>query len=77
LIVFGALALHTRERTRAAAGGALLLVTDQPMIPEGVKTDVSDKSVTERFVDSHIQIGIDALKEIREDGRSVRHLKFE
>ena len=57
--------------------GALLLVTDQPMIPEGVKTDVSDKSVTERFVDSHIQIGIDALKEIREDGRSVRHLKFE
>ncbi|MCO4804981.1 MAG: hypothetical protein KC456_00180 [Flavobacteriales bacterium] len=47
------------------------------MIPEGVKTDVSDKSVTERFVDSHIQIGIDALKEIREDGRSVRHLKFE
>jgi AMP nucleosidase len=57
--------------------GALLLVTDQPMVPEGVKTDISDKSVTEKFVDSHIQIGIDALKEIREEGRSVRHLRFE
>jgi len=67
---------HARGLARQR-GGALLLVTDQPMIPEGVKTDVSDKSVTERFVDSHIQIGIDALKEIREDGRSVRHLKFE
>ncbi len=79
-----AMAIDMETTTLFSAGfhnhipiGALLLVTDQPMIPEGVKTDVSDKSVTERFVDSHIQIGIDALKEIREDGRSVRHLKFE
>ena len=57
--------------------GALLLVTDQPMIPEGIKTDESDKKVTANFVDMHIQIGIDALKEIREEGRSVRHLRFE
>ena len=57
--------------------GALLLVTDQPMIPEGVKTDDSDKKVSRDFVDDHINIGIDSLKEIREEGRSVRHLKFE
>jgi AMP nucleosidase len=57
--------------------GALLLVTDQPMIPEGVKTDESDKKVTANFVDVHIEIGIGALKEIREEGRSVRHLRFE
>jgi AMP nucleosidase len=57
--------------------GALLLVTDQPMIPEGVKTDDSDKIVSRDFVDDHISIGIDSLKEIREKGRSVRHLKFE
>jgi len=57
--------------------GALLLVTDQPMIPEGVKTDDSDKKVSRDFVDDHISIGIDSLKEIREEGRSVRHLKFE
>jgi AMP nucleosidase len=57
--------------------GALLLVTDQPMVAEGVKTDDSDKRVSRDFVDDHISIGIDSLKEIREKGRSVRHLKFE
>ena len=44
--------------------GALLLVSDQPMIPEGVKTEESDKKVTSSFVKDHLQIGIDALKEI-------------
>ena len=57
--------------------GALLLVTDQPMIPEGVKTTKSDSLVTKNFVADHIRIGIDALKEIKEDGKSVRHLRFE
>jgi AMP nucleosidase len=31
--------------------GALLLVSDQPMVPEGVKTSESDKSVTGQFVE--------------------------
>jgi len=57
--------------------GALLLVSDQPMVPEGVKTDALDRAITERFVDQHILIGIDALKEIRDQGRSVRHLRFD
>lgn len=57
--------------------GALLLVTDQPMIPSGVKTTKSDSMVTKSFVEDHIKIGIDALKEIKEDGKSVRHLRFE
>jgi AMP nucleosidase len=57
--------------------GALLLVTDQPMIPQGVKTIESDKKVTQNFVEDHIKIGIDALLEIKEDGKSVRHLRFE
>jgi AMP nucleosidase len=57
--------------------GALLLVSDQPMIPSGVKTEQSDKIVTEKFVERHIKIGIDALTEIKDDGRSVRHLRFE
>lgn len=56
--------------------GALLLVSDQPMIPQGVKTSESDKKVTSSFVDNHIRIGIDALKELRDEGRSVRHLKW-
>jgi len=57
--------------------GALLLVSDQPMIPDGVKTDASDRVVTQHFVDRQILIGIDALKEIRDQGRSVKHLRFE
>ncbi len=56
--------------------GALLLVSDQPMISTGVKTEKSDKVVTEKFVNDHLQIGIKAMKIIRDNGRSVRHLKF-
>ena len=57
--------------------GALLLVSDQPMIPEGVKTELSDLQVTENFVDVHVNIGIEALKLIRRHGKSVKHLRFD
>ena len=56
--------------------GALLLVSDQPMIPEGVKTEESDKKVTGDFVEHHIRIGIDSLKQLINDGMTVRHLRF-
>lgn len=56
--------------------GALLLVSDQPMIPEGVKTEESDKAVTAQYVERHLQIGIDSLKQLINDGLTVRHLKF-
>ena len=57
--------------------GALLLVSDQPMIPEGVKTEASDKLVTERFVEDHVRIGIEAMRMIIEEKRTVKHLKYE
>jgi AMP nucleosidase len=57
--------------------GALLLVSDQPMIPEGVKTESSDAVVTANFVERHIKVGIEALKLVRRHGRSVKHLRFE
>jgi len=57
--------------------GALLLVSDQPMIPEGVKTEASDQVVTRNFVENHIQIGIEALRLIRRHGKSVKHLRFD
>jgi len=57
--------------------GALLLVSDQPMIPEGVKTEESDKKVTQVFVDKHLRIGIDSLKQLINNGHTVKHLKFE
>jgi AMP nucleosidase len=56
--------------------GAFLLVTDQPMVPEGVKTEESDLEVNRSFVDTHVKLGIGAMKEIATEGRSVKHLKF-
>ncbi len=56
--------------------GALLLVSDSPMVPEGVKTEASDQAVTSQFVERHLQIGIDSLKQLMNDGLTVRHLKF-
>ncbi|MBX2845205.1 MAG: AMP nucleosidase [Saprospiraceae bacterium] len=56
--------------------GALLLVSDQPMTPEGVKTTESDKKVTAEFVDHHLKIGIDSLKQLINNGLTVKHLKF-
>lgn len=56
--------------------GALLLVSDQPMIPEGVKTAASDRKVTSQFVERHLKIGIDSLKQLINNGLTVRHLKF-
>jgi AMP nucleosidase len=57
--------------------GALLLVSDNPMTPEGVKTSASDASVTEKFVRTHLDVGINALMELRDYGESVKHMRFE
>ncbi|MCZ2355741.1 MAG: AMP nucleosidase [Bacteroidia bacterium] len=57
--------------------GALLLVSDNPMIPEGVKTSESDKRVSSQFAQKHLQVGIDALIELKNRGESVKHLRFE
>ena len=57
--------------------GALLLVSDNPMTPEGVKTSESDRMVTRSFVHDHVQIGISALELIRDNRTTVKHLKFD
>lgn len=57
--------------------GALLLVSDQPMVPEGVKTEEGDKKVTRDFVEIHLRIGIDSLYELINKGHTIRHLRFE
>ncbi len=56
--------------------GALLLVSDQPMISTGVKTSESDQRVTELFVKEHLSIGVNSLREIINHSASVKHLKF-
>jgi AMP nucleosidase len=57
--------------------GALLLVSDQPMVASGVKTEKSDTAVTQNFVDDHLQIGIASLNELINNGLTVKHLRFD
>ena len=57
--------------------GALLLVSDNPMVPEGIKTTNSDIKANNQYVQNHLEIGIDALRELRDSGESVKHLRFE
>jgi len=57
--------------------GALLLVSDQPMISEGVKTQESDQIITQKFVTEHLKIGIEALNELINNGLTVKHLLFD
>jgi AMP nucleosidase len=56
--------------------GALLLISDQPMIPEGVKTTESDAKVTADFVSNHLKVGIGSLKQLINNGLTVKHLRF-
>lgn len=57
--------------------GALLLVSDNPLVPEGVKTAANDQQVTSKFAEQHLNIGIEALRELRDSGESVKHLRFD
>lgn len=57
--------------------GALLLVSDNPMVPEGIKTAESDRAVTAAYARRHLEIGIDALLELKNSGESVKHLRFD
>jgi len=58
------------------ATGALLLVSDQPMTPEGIKTAESDQQIDETYVTDHLKIGIASLKQLINRGLTVKHLKF-
>lgn len=56
--------------------GSLLLVTDQPMVPEGVKTSQTDREAKQKYTRDHLQIGIDSLKQLINKGETVKHLRF-
>lgn len=56
--------------------GALLLVSDVPMVPEGVKTEENDQLVTRDFAETHLRIGIESLHQLINNSLTVRHLKF-
>ena len=56
--------------------GALLLVSDVPITPDGVKTEDSDKRVTAEWVDLHLQIGIEAMTELGKKGEKIKHFTY-
>lgn len=63
---------HANEIAR----GALLLVSDVPITPEGVKTEKSDQAITQNFVDLHLEIGIKSMREIGTSGEKIKHFKY-
>ncbi len=63
---------HKNEISR----GALLLVSDAPVTPDGVKTEESDKKVTHNFVDLHLKIGIEAMTELGQKGEKIKHFRY-
>lgn len=83
LISLGALGIDMETATIFIVGyinqiahGALLLVSDLPMIPEGIKTQESDKFITKKYVDLHLQIGIEAMTEIDDKGEQIKHFIY-
>jgi len=58
------------------ARGALLLVSDKPLTPDGVKTSESDARVNRDWSDVHLSIGIDSLTEIGEKGETIKHFQY-
>lgn len=84
LILTGAMGVDMETATLFSVGfanhiptGALLLVSDQPMTPEGVKTDKSDNEITRDFVKEHVMLGIESLNMIIDEKKTVRHLRFD
>lgn len=63
---------HSNEISR----GALLLVSDMPLIPEGVKTEDSDREVAHKYTDLHLQIGIEAMTDIGGKGEPIKHFRY-
>jgi AMP nucleosidase len=58
------------------ARGALLLVSDLPMTPEGVKSTASDAKVSRDWSDVHLDVGIESLTQIEEQGEEIKHFTY-
>ncbi|MBD3224146.1 MAG: AMP nucleosidase [Caldithrix sp.] len=63
---------HANEIAR----GALLLVSDLPLLPEGIKTEEMDREVTDKYLQMHLQIGIEAMTEIEGKGEHIKHFRY-
>ncbi len=56
--------------------GALLMISDKPLEEDGIKTDDSDRKVTQQFVGEHVVLGIEALQQILDGKKTIRHIRF-
>ena len=56
--------------------GALLLVSDLPLRPGGIKTKASARAVFKEHTDKHIEVGIQSMSEIAERGEHIRHYRW-
>lgn len=56
--------------------GALLLVSDTPYMPEGIKSEASDAAVTRDWAQVHLELGIEAMTDIAIHGESIKHFTF-
>lgn len=63
---------HANEIAR----GALLLVSDMPLTPDGIKSEVSDRTVTTRWAHTHLEIGLEAIREIGISGEKIKHFRY-
>lgn len=68
--------LFTVGHANQIARGALLLVSDIPMVPAGVKTEKSDREVTRKFAELHLEIGIESMTEIGRLGEKIKHFRY-
>jgi len=58
------------------ARGALLLVSDVPITPDGVKTEESDREVTQKWSEIHLDIGVSAMTDIGLRGEQIKHFHY-
>lgn len=58
------------------ARGALLLVSDVPITPEGVKTERSDRAVSAKWSKLHLELGVRAMRELEENGEEIKHFRY-
>jgi len=56
--------------------GALLMISDKPLEEDGVKTEESDRMVTQTFVGEHVLLGIEALRQIIDEKKTIQHIRF-
>ena len=68
-------ALFTAGFSRKVPVGALMLISDLPSTPDGIKTAKLAKSVISKYTTQHLELGIKALKRMQE-AKQNRQINF-